>query len=221
MNSNMLARIRGFFAPDFQEGGAAGELQANNRGELLVAMGSPALSEVVRMGETYRVFGGQTSALTAAPTTTAGFSLWNGEADGGKHYVIHSFGVLENGIDATQQNSLALWALVDALRVTAVIDAGNTIGSNSGRRSYGGLGRTINGATVVNTCWIPVGPTSPSNAQAAGSTFRVTEHVCNGLWICPPGCKFSVAASKTAATSNQLFYFMTWHEMALKVRSSG
>lgn len=187
----------------------------NTAGQLRVAQGIPMLTEVVKMGGSYAVLGASTAALTAVPTTTAGHGLYNGESDDGKCYVIDSFGTVEIVIDATQANSIALFAMLNKGRVTAITDAGLTRASFSGE-TYGGLARTAAGGTVVDEGWQPFGPATPAGGSAlAGDVWRVTEAKVNGLYLVKPGHLFSIACAKVAATASQIRYFIRWHEVQI------
>lgn len=193
-------------------------LQGNNRGDLFVAQGLPEIASLVALGKSWHILSAATAALTAVPTTTAGHSLQNGEAVGSAvTYLIDSFGTVEIVTDATQQNSIALFALVNKGVTTALTDAGLTRGSLNGR-VYDGRAKTQAGATVVNDIWTPVGPSTPANTAFAGAVWRVTECRYPGLFQIPAGYQFNIAAAKTVATATQIQYFIRWHEVALTSR---
>lgn len=213
--------VRGLAAGNYPEGKEEQQLAVNTRGDLIVAQGQPVLAEMVRMGNTWGVIGAVTAALTAVPTVTAGLSLWNGEAGAGKSYIIDAFGALEVVTDATQENSLALFAMVSKLgSVAAPTDAALVKSSMIGA-NYGGLARHVAGGTVVDNGWQPHGPTSPAGGSAfAGDVWRVTEAVVNGLYVVPPGTQFNIVCAKTVATASQIRYYMRWHEAQLAVATS-
>src|SRR5215472_8270195 len=124
MIAKIAARVRGLFAVDSAENREDEQVFMNTRGDLVVAQSLPELTELVRLGNSYHVLSAATAALTAVPTTTSGHSLWNGEPATGKCYAIDSFGTVEIVTDATQQNSLALFAMVSRGIITAPTDAG-------------------------------------------------------------------------------------------------
>lgn len=217
MELKMLARVRGFFAGDYSENREDEQIQLNTRGDALIAQSLPELTELVRMGDSWHILGAATAALTAVPTTVAGHSLWNGEQDTGKSYAIDSFGTVEIVTDATQQNSLALFAMLNIGKVAALTDAGLSVGSFSGNK-YGGKAKTAAGATVVNDTWTPHGPSAPGATAFAGAVWRVHEAFVRGLYLVKPGYQFNVAAAKTVATASQIRYFIRWHEVALKAK---
>ena len=183
--------------------------------ELLVQQTMPPMADLARLAQGWHILSAATAALTALPTTPAGHSLRNGEAAGGKSYIIDSFGTVEIVIDATQGNSLALFAMMNKGTTAALTDASLARGSMNGR-TYGGLVQTQAGATVVDEVWTPIGAASPAGATAyAGQVWRVTERECKGEWFVPPGGQFNIACAKLAATASQIRYFIRWHEVQL------
>ncbi len=219
--AKMQAFVRGFFAPNYQEGDDDKQIVVNNRGDQLVAAGLPPLTEVVRMGDTFGVLSAATAALTAVPTTTAGHSLYNMEPATGKSYVIDAFGCVEIIADTTQQNSATLFAMNSVVgSVAAPTDAGLTKVSMSGRNASQTAARTVAGGTVVDNGWQPHGNTSPSSGGAiAGQIWRVHEVKVDGLYIVRPGGQFNIAVAKSVATASQIRYFLRWHEIQLISRS--
>jgi hypothetical protein len=215
MIAKIAARVRGLFAIDSAENREDEQVCMNTRGDLVVAQSLPELTELVRLGNSFHILSAATAALTAVPTTTAGHSLWNGEPATGKCYAIDSFGTVEVVTDATQQNSVALFAMMNRGIITAPTDAGLSKGSMSGR-AYGGKCRTAAAVTVVNDVWTPHGPSAPGATAFAGAVWRVHEAQVRGLYLVPPGGLFSIAAAKTVATASQIQYFIRWHEVQIK-----
>jgi hypothetical protein len=191
----------------------------NTRGEAIVAQGLPPLAELVRQGGSWQIISAATAALAAFPTTVAGHTLFNGELAAvttAKAYVIDSFGCVEIVTDATQQNSLALFAAMEAGQFTTPTDAGLTKASLSGRNAGGTNSRTVAGATVAGL-WTPHGPSAPGATAFAGAIWRVHEFDARGLYVVRPGGAFSIVAAKSVATASQIRYFIRWHEVLLSV----
>jgi hypothetical protein len=211
---NIFGRVRGAARTLF---GVTDQQPAlGDGGESIVAQGLPELTELVKLGNSFHLLSAATAALTAVPSTTAGHSLWNGEEGGGKSYAIDSFGCVEVVTDATQQNSLAMFAMMNRGSVAAPTDAGLSFGSMSGK-PYNGHARSVAGATVTDHVWSPHGPAAPGATAFAGAVWRVTEVPARGLYLVRPGGQFSVAAAKTVATASQIRYFIRWHEVQLAV----
>lgn len=212
--TGMRGTARGTTIPNYADTNRSADLQVNQRGELIVAQGLPPLAELVRQGGSWQIIGAATAALTAVPTTTAGHSLWNGEADTGKCYVIDSFGAVEIVVDATQQNGLAMFASMEAGKFTAPTDAGLVKASLSGRTASQTNARTVAGATVAGV-WTPHGPAAAGASAVAGGAWRVTECKPDGLYVVRPGGLFSIHCAKIAATASQIRFFIRWHEVQM------
>jgi len=225
MLMKIAGAIRGAFAPDYPEGAEDKQLQLNNRGELVVAQGLPDLAEIVRLGESYQIKTATAfAALTTEPTTTAALSLHNNEPGVGKCYVIESVAFWERVVDATQQNQIAIFGMVNPQGGTmpsagTQLASATSIKSLSGRSAYGGKGVIRVGATVTDDGWFPYGNTNPNAAAVAGGAWRVHDIPLRGLVIVPPGAAFSVHAAKIAATASQLHAVIRWHEVQLLWKS--
>lgn len=214
----IAARVRGFFAGDYPENREDEQLIMNTRGDLAIAQSLPELTELVRLGMSFHILSAAAAALTAVPTTVSGYSLWNGEPDSGLSYAIDSFGTVEIVTDATQQNSLALFAMNNKGKIAAPTDDGTAIGSFNGSKK-GSNALKAAAVTVVNDVWSPHGPSAPGGTAFAGAVWRVTEAFVRGLYLVRPAGLFSIAAAKTIATAAQIRYFIRWHEVQLKTKA--
>jgi hypothetical protein len=216
----IAGRVRGLFAGNYPENREDEQMHLNSRGDMLVANALPERTEIVRLGDSWQVMTSTAIApLTALPTTTGALNLWNGEAANGKSYVIDRVQVAEIVVDATQSNMTGLFACLIRPPVTAPTDAALTIRSLSGRNAYSGRARTTVNAAVTNDGWFPIGTSAPAAAAAAGSAWKVTDVLLNGLYLIPPGGTFAVHAAKAAATAAQCHFSITWHEAQLIVKS--
>jgi hypothetical protein len=155
------------------------------------------------------------AALTALPTTTAGLSLFNNEtAITGKCYIIHSFGSVEEVIDATQADTTAIFAMNNLAPATVQTDGGQIKKSLSGALAYPGVARVTAAATVTNDGWFPHGRTAPMAPAVAGANWKTNEVIVDGLYMVPPqGCFNVVAVKAGAAAALQQFYFIRWLEV--------
>lgn len=207
--------IRGLVAANYPENDEDKQIVLNNRGDQSIAQGLPELTELVRLGDSWGILSAVTAALTAVPAVTAGHSLFNNEPATGKCYAIDSFGCVEVVTDATQQNSLALFAMNGIVgSVAAPTDANLTKSSMVGK-NYGGRSRSVAGGTVVDNGWQPHGPSAPGATAFAGAVWRVHEAQARGLYLVQPGGQFNVAVAKSVATASQIRYFIRWHEVQL------
>lgn len=217
-----LARVRGLFAGAYPENHENEQIHVTPRGELIIADGLPAKTDLVRLGNTWQVMNttGQDPA-TALPTTGALLALWNGEPTSGMTYVIDTIAISEQVIDTTQQNMLSIVGCLSLAPVTAPTDAtAMTIRSLSGR-AYGGRARKLQGGTpVTDNGWYRYGSSNcTSQVAVAGSTWRTTEVDMRGMILVPPGAMFAIHGVKLAASTAQLFGVIRWHEIQLAVKS--
>lgn len=216
----IAGRVRGLFAGNYPENREDEQFHLNSRGDQLVAQTLPERTEIVRLGDSWQVMlASGVAPLTAIPTTTAGLTLWNGEAANGKSYIIDAVFCTEGVVDATQSNMTSLFVMLQRPPVTAPTDAALAIRSLSGRQAYAGRARTVAGGTVVNDGWFPAGTSAPAAAAAAGSAWKTLDWPLNGLYIIPPGGSFNIHAAKAAATAAQCFIGVRWHEAQLIVKS--
>lgn len=224
MLTKIAAFVRGLAAANYNEAREDVQLVVNTRGDLSVVQSMPALVELVRLGDSWQVPSttGQ-AALTALPTTTAGFTVRNQEPAGGKAMIVDAFGSWEAVVDATQTDVTALFAMLNARTDTA--PSGGT--AETGFRSLcGRAGQPANftaarGQTVVNNGWFPHSTEGAQMAAAAaGAQWKVNECRCNGLYIVPPGGAFSVQTVKAAAAAAaQQFFFVRFHMLQLTLAS--
>jgi hypothetical protein len=205
--------VRGKAATDPVLGNVDEQATINPRGDLLVAQALPDLTECVRLGNSWAGISAAQTPLNVAPTTTAGVSLWSGEAGGGSIYVIDSVFV----VDVVTQ------ALVTNMQIMAMINVGVVSKPTGGTlitpkgltgKAYGGNAVLASGTTVVNDVWFPIG-NSVVNPNTA-DLFTQVDIPVKGLYIVRPGGCFSIAllvANAPVASSVQAG--IRWHEVLL------
>ncbi len=130
------------------------------------------------------------AAVADEPTTTALFTLWNGEAGGGKVYVIE--GLLANqDISGAAESRWTMFACVHPVGMSAVTADITKINSTRGIASYGGNARLDIGATVVDDGWYPV--MNSLNVEPTGVLGGAGAFVpVNGTLMVPPTAGISL-----------------------------
>lgn len=158
--------------------------------------GGALLTAEQRMIWTAKGYGYQartTSAVAAVvdePTTTALFTLWNGESGGGKVYVIE--GLMANqDVSGAAASRWTLFACVHPVNMAAVTADITKINSTRGIANYGGNARLDVGATVVDDGWYPVA--NSQDVEATGTLGGAGLFVpVNGTLIIPPTAAISL-----------------------------
>src|SRR5574342_612067 len=92
MFANLIARVRGKSdtVQNLPSGGE-GVVNVNPRGDLLISQGISPRGDITRMRNSYMAVASSAVApVVAIPTTTARVTLWNGEPDGGRSYIIEA-----------------------------------------------------------------------------------------------------------------------------------
>lgn len=197
--------------------GGTGEevsVKGNNRGDMSVIQGLPPYAELSRLGKGWQVM--TTSAvacLIARPTTTALFTLWNGEEGGGPSYIIDRL-FAQQLVSKTAETRWGLWACSHKSMTGPTADI-TAIKSMSCKATYGGAAVCDVGATVVNDGWFPVGnqqDTEPTGVLGGGQVSVPIE----GRFIVPPQCGISLHG--VAATVDiDLCVGFAWFEVQIDI----
>lgn len=196
--------------PDLYASGE-GRPHINSRGELVIAQGLPPAAELVRFGESYTVI--QASAVApvvALPTTTAQVSLWNGESDDGKSYVIDSV-FATCVVSAGAATGIGLAGMLNNGKVSAMTADLTTIRGLAGH-GYAGKARVDLAATVVDDGWHPIGSSVVGPASQIGLNVDVEVY---GKYIVPPGGAFSLACLANTVTTITVKMGLRWHEVLI------
>ena len=194
-------------------------LELNQKNELLVAQGLPPYTEMTKRGNGYSAIAtSAVAALVVRPTTTAMFTLYNGEAAGSnKCYVIDRiFTHCLVGVNA--EGRFLMWACIHPAGMTAPtseLAAGAT-------EIVGPYGKTYNGKGVLNLAlacvdngWFPWGYSTSHPAAGTLPGAGVSVDVAGRL-IVPPtgGISLQVVASTNGAT---FCSGLSWWEEEIKL----
>lgn len=188
-------------------------IKATNYGDLLVAQGLPASAVQTAQGNGYQAMSTAAIAgLVVRPSTTAAFTLWNGNAGGGKSYVIERI-MAFNLVSTAAQTFAGIWACVHPVGMSAVTADITAIKNTRGIANYGGNARLDTGATVTDDGWFPWG--ASSEAEEAG--VLPGGIICapiGGKMIVPPtaGVSMHVVSGLVGDTFTHGFH---WYEVQL------
>lgn len=194
----------------------------NDRGELYTVQGLPERSELVRLGNSWGAQIPTGSAFTfvnAWPTTRAELVLCNGEAAGGKTFIIDRVWMANITSQAAAQHYSILGQLAPAsLGIAAATDNTAILKQNlAGKiKAYSGLAKlaVANTAFALTNQWFTLGnaQVSPMTTNLGGSI----EANVFGKYLVPPGAAFCVAGLAGTAAGTAICG-IEWHEVQLTV----
>lgn len=193
-------------------GGKSAGLVINPRGDLAIAQTMPGIGDLVRMRNSFFVIQSTAVApIVALPTTTAQLTLFNGEQDGGRSYVIDSVGAIVQ-VSAAAATAIAVLACMGTGRKTAPTSDLTPRGL-AGHR-YKGAGIVDINATITNDTWHICG-SSTFDAPTSQIGMAVEKRL-DGLYVVPPGHYFSIAAITNTAATITVRHFIRWHEVLVQ-----
>lgn len=189
----------------------------NNRREQLVSQGLPDRTELVRQGNSWstRLLTDVAGVLTL-PTTAAQHVFHNGEAAGGKSYILESviFHVAVAPTDVDGGAGLIFQLSKGAVTTVSAAQA-VLVNSLSGKGSYGGLAAFDDANTIVDSGWteLPLGP-GPGFGVQWTANHKLYSNFAPGLIIIPPGVTFALCLMciDTTMTGRPAFI---WHEVQI------
>lgn len=186
----METKIRGI-----RDGGSGEEvaIKASLHGSLLASQYLPYGALLTAKGDSWQIMAtAAIAALVVRPTDTAMLTLWNGEAAGGKSYIIER--VFTHAlVTGTQQDMFGIWLQLNDIGMTQPATAPITaITSNRGVANYGGNAIVDVGHTVVDiAAWFPWGPYGEAEATGVLPGSIACAEI-NGRIIVPPTAGLSV-----------------------------
>lgn len=210
---DLQARVRGRSeaVTDANHGDPA-PICINPRGDLQIAYGIPGVGDLTRLRNSYTVIAAAAVApVTALPTTTAQLTLWNGEQENGKIYVLDSIGFFT----AVSAGAATQVGMVVCMNIGKKANpAGAVVQKGLAGQVYRGTGNVTAAVTVTDDKWFPYGTSVVGPASQIG---LVGEYPMDGLYVVPPGHMFSVAVIANTVTTITARAFIRWHEVLLPV----
>ncbi len=216
-----LHEIRSDSAAPNSPAGVLGNPQVNNRQELLVSQSLPPRAELVRMGNSWstRLLTDVAGVLTL-PTTAAQHVFHNGEAAGGKSYIVEQINfdiaVAPTDVDG---NAGIIFQLSRGAVATVSAAQAVIVNSLSGKGAYGGLAAFDDANTIVDSGWTNLRSISNMGfgAQWVAHSMIFADFE-PGLIIIPPGGTLAVGlfSIDTNMTGRPSFI---WHEVQIPINS--
>ncbi len=213
LTAQMLALVRRGSRSAFTDGVYQAEI--NTGGDLLVAQALPPHAELTRLNVRWsvRVADGAAFAPVAAwPTTLANLVLYNGEAAGGKSYIIDTVWAASK-TDIGAATSMVCLAQISNAGVAAPTDSATTLITGTAGKIYGGSAKkaVANSAFAITNKWTVIGQSSGhvTGTVAAGMTCNV-----DGRFIVVPGACFCVNLVASTA-GGTMIQGIDWYEVQL------
>jgi hypothetical protein len=183
----------------------------NPRGDIAWANALPFRTEETRMRRSFKVITVTAVApVVAIPTVTSQLSLWNGEQDNGKIYVITKIGAY-CVVSAGAATGIQMVHLINVSKVAAPTSAGLTMRGTAGQ-VYNGSAINALAVTVVDDGWFPAGNSVVGAASQIG--LAVEADIAGGI-IVPPGYRYSTAVVANTVTTITVRQYIEWMEVIL------
>lgn len=195
-------------------------ISLNEKADQLVAQGLPTYVELSRLGGGYSAIAtAAVEALVVRPGTAAAFTLWNGEAAGGKSYVIDRL-FTHNLVTTAAIEYFGIWACVHPAGMTNpgvdIARSATNITGNTGR-TYGGQGVVGVAETVVDNGWYPWGSGNRNSVTATIPGGQADVEI-GGRLIVPPSGGISLHVVSGIATGNDFTSGLSWFEVQLDLQ---
>lgn len=194
----MLGKVRGL-AVDHAESPQKPKVQIalTGQAEQLVVHSVSPYQEIVRQGRTYWVANAiatPVAAVTAIPTTAACLSIYNGEADGGRSYVINYVWSFVVAVTAITQFHWGMIGCLGQVREAIPTAGAPVIKNAAGTFKNDTLCRPVIAALPAGTGlaanWFPIGDTCYSSVVTLPGMSQWIP--IDGRIIVPPGRYFAV-----------------------------
>lgn len=172
--------------------------------------------EMTRLGQGWSVMNTTAlAALVVRPSTVANLTLWNGEAGGGKSYILDR--VFAHSLVTTAAESrFGIWLCVHRTGMAAPTSDITAIKGNAGKRNYGGRAIVDTAATVIDDGWFPWGPSVSSEPTGVLPGAQMSVEVAGRL-IVPPSSGISIQVVSSITTDTYTCGF-SWYEQALELQ---
>ena len=206
-----------------RDGSDAGEEKAiavSNAGDLYAIQAAAPYAELTRLG------GGYSAIATAAvvglvvrPSTVAQFTLWNGESEGGKSYVIDRL-FTHNLVSTSVLSFYSIWACLHPAGMTNpgedIAASASNVTGNSGKR-YSGQAVVGVGETVTDNGWYPWA----TSVEVTTATVLPGSHLVanvEGRLIVPPQGGISITVVCSLTSTITFTTGLSWYEMQLDLK---
>lgn len=189
----------------------------NPRGDALLAAALPFGVEISRLSEAYKCCQTvATATVVAIPTTTSRLTMWNGEPDDGKSYVIE--GVHSIAVAGAVASAFTIVGMINRGRQTQPSQAQLVLRSTNGALYLGRGSVHITTTNLADAGWFPLHSSVVNVGTASAIGLGAYAEVRGGI-ILPPGGLFSISVVTNSATITQRGG-IRWQEVQLPLARS-
>ncbi len=194
-------------------------IEVNEKGELLTAQGLLPYTEMTRRYEGWSAIATSAAAAVAVrPTTTAGITLYNGEPQNGKSYIIDRI-FTHCLVSGAEEGRFSIWACSHPVN-TAVPATGPlaaAVNQKNGNRGglYTGLSVFDVGDTCIDQGWYPWGYSTDMEPTGVLPGAAIDVRV-EGRLIVPPTAALSVQIV-TSVNDETFCSGISWYEVKLDI----
>lgn len=218
VSSQLYGSVRQGTRRNYSSGGNQ-LLDMNRTGDFLVAQGLPERSEVVRMGFSFSAQHPAASAWTlliTIPSTLANLSLQNGEASGGKSYIIDRFWIKAVTSMASACALTPLSQLVPPGTAQVADDTTVLRMSLSGKASPAAAtsAKIVMASTATGCLTDKWNHHASAQVPATTNIATLVEVQCYGRYIVPPQGSFNINAQESVSGGTAIAG-VEWHEVQL------
>jgi len=152
------------------------------------------------------------AGLVVRPSTVPLMSIYNGEAGGGKVYIIDRVFAF-NLVSTAAAAFWSIWLCVQPVGTTASasVITPAMIRSTRGAGAYGGLAKIDDDTTCVDSGWFPWGPIGQSEATGVLPSGAVSAEI-NGRIVIPPTSALNITVV-TSAVGQTFTAGVHWFEV--------
>lgn len=205
----MQTKIRGMK----EVAGVEVDVRATEGGDLQIAQALPSGAVLTAKGYGWQAITTTgVAGLVVRPSTVPLMSIYNGEAAGGKSYVIERVFAF-NLVSTAAQAFWSIWLCVQPVGVTASasVITPAMIRSTRGAGAYGGLAKIDDDTACDDSGWFPWGPIGESEATGVLPSGAVSAEI-NGRIIIPPTSALNISVV-TSAVGQTFTAGVHWFEV--------
>ena len=191
-------------------------IAVSDAGDQFAIAAAAPYAELTRLGGGYSFIAtAATNALVVRPSTVAQVTLWNGEGEDGKSYVIDRL-FTHQLVSGTAEARFGIWACIHPAGMTDpgedIAASASNVTGNSGK-VYNGNAVVGVGETIINNGWYPWGPSVSAEPTGLLPGAQMSVDV-EGRLIIPPQGGISLHVV-TSSVNEDFTIGCSWYEIQM------